>query len=69
MSKQKMPTAGASAEMTRLPSVRQQMHKTLATAGASAKRIRLPGARQQQSRYEAKSCQELQLQLQLQLRQ
>ena len=57
------PTAGASAERTTLPSVLQQMQKTSPTAGASAERIRLPGARQQQSRNQAESRQQLQLQL------
>jgi len=52
--KQKAPTAGVSAEMIRLPSVGQQMQKTLPTAGASTERIRLPGARQQQSSNQAK---------------
>jgi len=52
--KQKAPTAGASAERIRLPSVQQQMQKTLPTAGTSAETIRLPGTRQQQSRNHAK---------------
>jgi len=62
MRKQKTPTAGASAERIRLPSIRQQMQKTSPTAGASAERISLPGARQQQSRNQAKYLQQLQLQ-------
>jgi hypothetical protein len=41
------PTASASAETIRLPSVGQQMQKTSPTAGASVNRIRLPGARLQ----------------------
>jgi hypothetical protein len=42
---QKTTTAGASAERIRLPSVQQQMQKTLPTAGTAAERMRLPGAR------------------------
>jgi len=61
MQKQKTPTAGASAERIRLPSVQQQIQKTSPTAGASAERIRLPGAGQQQSRHQANSRQQLQL--------
>jgi len=54
MRKQKMPTAGASAERIRLPSIRQQMQKTSPRAATSAVRMRLCGAPQQQSRNQAK---------------
>ena len=67
--KQKTPTAGASAERIRLPSIWQPMKKTSPTAGTSAERIRLPSVRQQQSRNQAKYREQLQFQFQLQLRQ
>ena len=45
---EKMPTASASAQKIRLPSVQQQMQKKSPTASISAEGIRLPGAWQQQ---------------------